>query len=1176
MDKIGSSSSPHKPGIYRNLMMPGFTDAGAGSSYMPKAVFPRRTAATSTRANITSVTASSNTVVIIENDDDDHDVDVDARAEETFSEAGTELHDNRTNKNINNSTTRRDRYYLLKSSVVQNSGVSGRGRDNNANTTISNKNNNHIHNNDHANNDLSGDSVEVEASFGFFPSTKPPPSPSPRRIGGTLAGGENRVDSNEKFTKTPTSGTKNSNAPLSPSPQPISPPPVTRKQLATVKRPAVVEDKQKEMAVVATKSSGDPRKVESESNSSNKNNHYSISNTDQNSPQPATGTESEILQKDEDDAEQDSANTQKTQQQQQLPLHERPFVMKREMKREVSTFSLAPEIGDGMYKLQNVEDEMTTEQYGQYQPQIIDEMEENERESGNNHLTTETKDSCDDNDKTCNHGRNTNRRLDLNALQEMDRMENQEEMKGLQSLYNGKATKSKAKKVDKKEDELIDKNNDEGSEELSTSSSIVSSTCSEFGTVVQMGVGTLAARMKEVEEMEAAAFAEAQIEESDTEHQTKASQLSSTSLLKHATSLDLPILELSSSSRKDAATTKAGKLEAGLQPKREKIEYLQSDAKTTFASANSTISPMKQNFTKSEMVSAAFRRIGPIHSLNNNIRGDKNIRNALSAPTTPMRMPPPNYSKKLPDTSVVGQESSCYETGSDTVGDKKNTILSPRFASFLRSRGNRGAASSIEEIKTTTEAKSVSHPIQLSPRVAITQTFQYAQKCFSYNNTLTEYGDNGYDCDIDLKNDHGIDERRRKLQEDLVIPPLGQRPISSRLAPRVLPLESSSSIRNSTGAGNISRPLRYSHSLDSSSIRRSPFRELPSLTSQRFPFLHNSFPAPTNEANTNSSVAIPDPTSTSVNLRGRINSDFSPTKYSKKTQALNSPMELKQPQRIETERDDALNILACLVEQGNAYWNNSTTIQNIDPTSIDLHNHDDPDIVGKSSDLDKNCAPRANMSASASSPPSASTGFMETAKEEKTGEGISQIPRVDLNDNMKTARFESDSDLHELIEDFKTWIEEHDEENNPSTDNGTNKRHQRQHRMEILKELVKSHAYAVEMKRASTSASTWLKSIGRGHNASKHKLLGNGEEIRQHKSTRISADATEVEYCKKNESNTTNKMEILTLKATLHSAQLELTETKQVNSMLNEELSKCRAEIGRMKSISRTDVSITE
>ena len=1130
-------------------MMPGFTDAGAGSSYMPKAVFPRRTAATSTRANITSVPASSNTVNTIEDGgDDDQDVDVDTRAEETFSEAGTELHDNRTKQNINNSTTRRDRYYSLKNIVVQNSGASGKGRDNNSNTTIANKNNNNtIHNNDHANGDVSGGSVEVEASFGFFPSTKPPPSPSHRRTGGTLVGGENRVDSsNEKSTKTPISGTKNSNTPLSPSPQPISPPPVTRKQLATVKRPAVSEDKQKETAANATKSSGDPRKVESESDNSSDGNN--------NSSQPATGTENGILQNDEHDAEQDHT-------QQQQPLHERPFVLKREMKREVSTFSLAAEIGDGTYKLQKDEDETTTEQHRQSQPQRINEMEERETESGNDCLPTDTKDSCDDNDETCNHGRNTNNvRLNLKALQEIDRMENQEQMKGLQSLYNGNGTKTKARKVDRIEDELIDKNNatndhdDEGSLELSTSSSIVSSTCSEFGTVVQMGVGTLAERMKEVEEMEAAAFAEAEIEENDTEHQTKASQLSSTSLLKHETSLDLPILDLSSSDQKDAATTKHDKLEAGLQPKAGKIEYLQSGAKTTFASANLTMSPKKQNPTKSEMVSAAFRRIGPIHSLNNNIRGDKNTRNALSAPSTPMRMPPPNYSKKMLDTSVEGQESSCYETGSDIVGDKKNSaILSPRFASFLRGRGNKGAASSIAETKTTAEAKAVSQPIQLSPRVAISQTFQYAQKCLSHDNTLTEYGDNGYDCDIDFKNDHGIDERRRKLQEDLVIPPLGQRPISSRLAPRVLPLESSSSIRNGTGARKLSRPLRYSHSLDSSSNRRSPFRELPSSTSHRFRFLNNSFPAPTNEANASSSVAIPDPTSTSVDLRGRINSDFSPTKYSKNIKALNSTMELKQPQRIETERDDALNILACLVEQGNAYWNTSTKIQNIDPASINLHNHDDLDTGGKSSDLNKNSA----------------------AKEEKTGEGISQTPRVDPNDNLNNNRSESDSDLHELIEDFKAWIQEHDDENNQSTDNGTSKRYQWQRRMEILQDLVKSHAYAVEMKRASTSASTWLKSIGRGQSASKHEILGNVEEL-QLKATKISADATEVESCKKNESTTTNKMETLTLKATLHSAQLELTETKQVNLMLNEELSKCRAEIGRMKSISRSDVSITE
>lgn len=1094
--------------------MPGFTDAGAGSAYVRKAVIPRRTAVTSSSAA----------------DTNHHNDDVDPRAEETFSEAATELHDNRTNKTI---VSHNVQYNIQTSSVVKNGGISERGRGNTANTAA-NKNNNQ---------NSSGDSIEVEATFGFFPSTKPPPSPAPRGIDGISIGGENRFDSNEKLTKTPNRGRKNSSTPLSPTPQPVSPPPVTRKQL-TIKRSTTVEDDQKKEAVDTTNTTAAPK-------TSSGDDPKAESNTDNNPPQSAASTEHETSRKDEDNTEQDRSNIEKSAH--QLPLHERPFSMRRDMKREVSTFSLAPQTGavldreEHQAELKNWKERGARDQQSEQNPtQRIDEVEESDTDSGNHQFRNDSKESCDVNDETCSDDRNVNRRLDLHALQEIDRMEYQEKMKGLQPFGNVLEKGKRTKANDKGGGELTDENN--FNEELSTSSSIVSSTCSEFGTVIQMGDATMAARMKEVEEMELAALAEAPIEDYDAELQTKASLLSSKSLLQHDASLDLPILESPAPSRNEAAATKPNRLGARLQ----------SDATTTAATANSTISPIKRNPTKSEIVSAAIRRVGPIHSLNSNIRGDKKIRNSLSAPTTPMRIPSVNSSKQVPDMSVGGQESSPppYETASDIAGDQKKRVLSPRFASLLRGRRGGGA-----DNKTQTDAKAISHNPPLSPRVAISQTFQYAQKCFSYDNTLTEYSVDGDDGDIDSNE---TDERRRKLQEDLVIPPLEQRPTTARLTPRVMPLESSS-IRNS-------RELRHSKSLDPSSGRRSPFRELPFSTSQRYPFLHYSFPAPANEVTTSSSVAIPDLTSADVNLRGRINSDFSPTKYSKKTMALSSTMALQQPKRIEIEREDALDILACLVEQGIADWNTSSNIQNVDSTSTDLQNQDDTSTDGKSSQLKNKSTSQAMAASSASSSPSARTDIMRTAKEEKTEDGNSRMQlastqKVSQNENMNTSS--SDSALHELIQDFKKWIEDNDEDNDPSGDNGPK---QRQRRAEILQELVKSHAYAIEMKRASSSASTWLKSIGRGQSTSKHAILGEDED----ESRTISTDTTEVKSSEKNACNMPDKMEMMTLKATLHRAQMELTETKKFNSMLNEELSKCRAEIGRMKSISRSDVSITE
>lgn len=1159
--------------------MPGFTHSGAGTTYVPKAVISRRTAMSSTAAVLHTAMATSNAVEIV-----DDDKGVNAHSEDTFSEAATELHDNLTKKNINNSIANREKYFLRKSTVVQDS---EEGRNNNVSTTITSKNNNTTHNNDQPDHNSSGDSIEGEVTFGFFPSTKPPPSPSLRDVGSTLVSGENIVDSNEKFTKTPIRRMKNPDKPISPSPQPISPPPVTRKQLLTEKRSSsnttVVKDKVKKIPVLATKMtatptiSRDPRIVENDN--MDRNNYYQIVDVDHNLHYTNARKESCKLQEDENDAEQDRANKQETHH-----THPLSLAVNRDGRREVSTFSLAPENGTILYRDEHEtalkkwkEREALNESERQKNdreittPQIVGEYRGAEIESDNDHMPKDTKDSYDD-IEICNYDTKINRRLDLNSLQEIDRIGDQQ-TKGLRSfdniIFNQNRNKSKAKKAGKTKGKLItDKSNtlngsnDEGIEELSTSSSIFSSTCSEFGTVIQMGDATMAARMKEVEEMEFAAYVEAQNEDRSVEYPTGSSH-SLTTCLEHNTSLDLPILVSSMSGRMDNATTKPLS-EAGLQSNEEKNEYVQPDTKMTAVCENSAPSPRKSGLTKSEMVSAAIRRMNTIHGLDNTIRADKKIRNSLSAPTTPMRLPPMNNSKQPSDISVLGRESSafCYETASDGAGDQKRTILSPRFASFLRGRGNIGSTSSLAEARTSNQQKTEFHPVPLSPRVAITQSIQYAQKCFSHDNTLTEYSVDGYDRGIEFKDDDNIDDGSGKLRNDIAIPLLTKRLTTARLAPRVLPLKSSA--RNNRESKNSSG-LRHAYSLDSSSVSRFPFRDLSSSRTERYPFLNHSFPSPTNEATAISSMVIPDPTSKDVNLRGRINSDFSPNKYSKKTQALNSTTSLRQPRTIEIEREDALDILACLVEQGIADWNTSTKTQDINiDSSINLHNHGAMNKVEKISDLDKT----REIISSASSPPSTRTNIMTTSKEEETDEDISQIlskQKVGTNDSMNIDHYDCDSSMQDRIENLKKWIEGQDEDNNP------NKRSQRQHYEEILQELITSHAYAVEMKRVSTSASTWLKSIGRGHSEGSHGNLSDDAETQDSKCTTTSKYSKGTRSCKNNSRNPAERMEILTLKATLHSTRSELAKTKEFNSMLNEELSQCRAEIGRMKSLSRSN-----
>ena len=471
----GSSTPTKGGGIYRNLMMPGFADAGAGTTYVPNTVIPRRTAAT---GNLSTGSGTASSVGESSNANIQTNTDTSSHAEETFSEAGTELHDNRTNKNSG-------RYYNIKT----------------------------VQSNNHANN-TSNDSTEVEANFGFFPSTKPPPSPSPRGNAGTLAAGG-----------TPKRGTRQQPTPPSPSPQPRSPPPVTRKQL-------VAAD----------------------------------SDANQKTPRAGTKTTTTLSPTIEERSfdEGDADGTESKNQPQQLALDERPLpIQMGMMKREVSTFSLAPETGAVVDREEN---QAKLKQWKEKEVLHQKVDEENEIESDGDTSPEDTIALSAENDNA--NDQTTTRRLDLNALQEIDRIE-------------GKKSKD--------------------SDELSTSSSIVSSTCSEFGTVIQLGEAAMAARMKEVEEMELAALAEVPSEDHDT-----VPQLSSTSLLQHD----------NSSGKIDTANKK-------------------SDAKTTVATANSAISPRRPNPTKSEMVSAAFRRV----NLNNGtvFRGDKKPRSSMSAPTTPMR-----------------------------------------------------------------------------------------------------------------------------------------------------------------------------------------------------------------------------------------------------------------------------------------------------------------------------------------------------------------------------------------------------------------------------------------------------------------------------------------------------------------------------------------------------------
>lgn len=110
-----------------------------------------------------------------------------------------------------------------------------------------------------------------------------------------------------------------------------------------------------------------------------------------------------------------------------------------------------------------------------------------------------------------------------------------------------------------------------------------------------------------------------------------------------------------------------------------------------------------------------------------------------------------------------------------------------------------------------------------------------------------------------------------------------------------------------------------------------------------------------------------------------------------------------------------------------------------------------------------------------------------------------------------------------------------------------------ENRMIVLRRLVDSHTYAMEMKQAALSASTWLTAIGRMGSKRTHQVLPMSQYISEEKLQQM--DAKE-------------------LRSLVHAAHAQLLEKNDINKKLEGELSLCRGEIGRLKTeISKKEVS---
>lgn len=228
---------------------------------------------------------------------------------------------------------------------------------------------------------------------------------------------------------------------------------------------------------------------------------------------------------------------------------------------------------------------------------------------------------------------------------------------------------------------------------------------------------------------------------------------------------------------------------------------------------------------------------------------------------------------------------------------------------------------------------------------------------------------------------------------------------------------------------------------------------------------------------------------------------------------------LQTPQRIEIEREDALNLLACLCERGVALNDPAGQIE--------------------------------------------AKGILKKKQTPETGEETKKL-KFNAASGMKQKYVNSSQQLEpETVNEAVSVLREMSRDRYQSGVESTETSSPTYHlvRMQVLDELMSSHTYALEMKRAALSASAWLRSIGHSDNLRE-------EDSRTTLATTEQA-AGESERSNRGGSNgTADNASVLSLKALLHQAQMEIDEKDQA-------LSKCRAEIGRLKSASQNKTSFT-
>eukprot|EP00522_Entomoneis_paludosa_P014847 CAMPEP_0172451570 /NCGR_PEP_ID=MMETSP1065-20121228/9564_1 /TAXON_ID=265537 /ORGANISM="Amphiprora paludosa, Strain CCMP125" /LENGTH=1663 /DNA_ID=CAMNT_0013203533 /DNA_START=72 /DNA_END=5063 /DNA_ORIENTATION=+ len=220
----------------------------------------------------------------------------------------------------------------------------------------------------------------------------------------------------------------------------------------------------------------------------------------------------------------------------------------------------------------------------------------------------------------------------------------------------------------------------------------------------------------------------------------------------------------------------------------------------------------------------------------------------------------------------------------------------------------------------------------------------------------------------------------------------------------------------------------------------------------------------------------------------------------------NMAEELKTPQRIEIEREDAIDILACLVERG-----------------VSLHQ------VGNNPSSATSSQTTVSARNSAFSPETPQESF-------PASDALSLQDMTNMVEGLKElARMEEDTAKRRM-------------------------------KLGAIDELIKSHVYALEMSRAAKSACSWLKSIGREDIIDSKELTAEPDDDGSEKKEDDGGRTPQFSSKRAATATPRNSIELLTTKARLHAAEDQLAARAIEMEQLNEELAQCRAEIGRIRS----------